>query len=84
MSELERNWIDDFKHENGNYNCICVFCKQDFIGHKRRVVCKVCSDEKGLTPKIEQSDKCVHGFPEGEERFCIHYINKKGKCPKCK
>lgn len=39
-----RNWAEDSKHENGNYECLCVYCKQSFIGHKRRVVCKACSD----------------------------------------
>jgi hypothetical protein len=46
----ERNWVQDFKHENGNYWNECMFCKKSFVGHKRRVVCKVCSDEKNLTP----------------------------------
>lgn len=37
-----KNWIDDFKLENGNYYNNCVFCKELFVGHKRRVVCKEC------------------------------------------
>ncbi|KKN33990.1 hypothetical protein LCGC14_0798030 [marine sediment metagenome] len=41
--ESERNWPEDFSHENGNYFCRCCHCGKDFIGHKRRVVCKVCS-----------------------------------------
>jgi hypothetical protein len=37
------NWVEDFSHENGNYLNNCISCKKDFIGHKRRVVCKVCA-----------------------------------------
>ena len=37
-------WPEDFEHENGNYFCNCIKCKEMFIGHKRRVVCKECVD----------------------------------------
>jgi hypothetical protein len=39
----ERDWTEDFPHENGNYMCRCCVCKRLFAGHKRRVVCKTCS-----------------------------------------
>ena len=39
----ERDWTEDFTHENGNYLCKCSICKKDFYGHKRRPICKVCS-----------------------------------------
>jgi hypothetical protein len=42
-NEQARNWAEDFSHENGNYQCLCVECKKIFIGHKRRVICKLCS-----------------------------------------
>lgn len=38
-----RDWKEDFSHENGNYNNICIYCNQEFIGHKRRAGCKICS-----------------------------------------
>jgi hypothetical protein len=44
--ESERNWTEDFEHENGNYQCRCIECKNMFIGHKRRVVCKVCDGKE--------------------------------------
>ena len=44
FSEPTRNWIEDFHHENGQYQCVCCVCKNVFIGHKRRVVCKECAD----------------------------------------
>jgi hypothetical protein len=38
-----RDWTEDFGHENGNYESICWRCGDTFIGHKRRVACKVCA-----------------------------------------
>lgn len=40
-----RDWSEDFPYENGNYQNRCVECKEIFIGHKRRVVCKKCQSE---------------------------------------
>jgi hypothetical protein len=40
------DWIEDNTHENGNYLCQCVHCKRVFVGHKRRVVCKVCDERE--------------------------------------
>ena len=42
--DCPRNWTEDADHENGRYLCRCTTCKQPFIGHKRRVTCKVCAD----------------------------------------
>ena len=39
----EKDWQEDWHHENGMYYCRCVHCKEQFIGYKRRVVCKECS-----------------------------------------
>jgi len=49
IPDLSRDWQEDFSHENGNYECICVHCAKHFIGHKRRIFCKYCSNqiEKG-------------------------------------
>jgi hypothetical protein len=38
----EKDWKEDFQHENGNYECICCSCGDRFFGHKRRVQCKQC------------------------------------------
>lgn len=40
--KISGNWDEDKGHENGNYNCVCCKCGNTFIGHKRRVVCKIC------------------------------------------
>lgn len=49
-SPSERNWTEDASHENGNYECLCCECDQLFIGHKRRVVCKACSNLLAAPP----------------------------------
>jgi formylmethanofuran dehydrogenase subunit E len=41
-----RDWVEDFPHENGNYSyysCKCHVCGQFFLGHKRRIGCKLCA-----------------------------------------
>lgn len=39
----DRDWTEDFEHENGEYMNTCCECKNTFTGHKRRFICKVCS-----------------------------------------
>lgn len=39
------DWPEDSKHENGKYYCQCHKCGSMFVGHKRRVLCKVCHEE---------------------------------------
>jgi hypothetical protein len=39
---MNRDWTEDFSHENGNYQNMCVRCSNVFIGHKRRFICKSC------------------------------------------
>ena len=41
-----RNWIEDASHRNGKYLCCCFKCNQVFIGHKRRVLCKLCASSE--------------------------------------
>ena len=42
----ERDWVEDFGSENGQYLNTCLECGGGFIGHKRRIVCKVCADNR--------------------------------------
>ena len=42
IQKSERDWTEDFTHENGNYENTCIRCRNSFLGHKRRVVCKKC------------------------------------------
>jgi hypothetical protein len=46
IEESGRSWPEDYPHENGNYPNICVYCKQTFIGHKRRAICKLCNNKQ--------------------------------------
>ena len=43
LADYVGNWKEDFIHENGNYMNICIRCDEEFLGHKRRVICKKCS-----------------------------------------
>lgn len=43
--ESDRDWKEDFSHENGNYMNTCMYCKLMFYGYKRRVVCKICDNK---------------------------------------
>lgn len=45
FGQSNRDFPEDFEHENGMYYCNCRVCGQHFIGYKRRVVCKVCVGE---------------------------------------
>ena len=49
----ERDWTEDFPHENGMYQNRCMDCGLLFFGHKRRVWCKLC----GGKPAKADSDK---------------------------
>jgi hypothetical protein len=40
----ERDFTEDFTSENGNYYNICTTCGKSFLGHKRRITCKVCNE----------------------------------------
>jgi hypothetical protein len=40
----ERSWPADSAGENGNYYNTCSCCQRQFVGYKRRSMCKVCSD----------------------------------------
>ncbi len=52
--DTSRDWIEDFSHENGNYQNECCVCHQTFRGHKRRPACKLCGEpEKSLEKNAE-------------------------------
>ncbi len=51
----DRDFTEDFIHENGLYECACSRCRSKFYGHKRRIACKVCERRN----KEEDSDERV-------------------------
>lgn len=49
--QAKRDWPEDAADsDNGNYQCRCVTCGESFTGHKRRVVCKACSQQPEVQP----------------------------------
>ncbi len=38
----DKNFPEDSWMENGSYICVCRFCNEQFVGYKRRIVCKQC------------------------------------------
>ena len=46
----ERSWHEDKEQENGNYSCECVQCQRQFVGHKRRHICRMCA----ATPHVQE------------------------------
>lgn len=51
----ERDWPEDFPHENGVYNNWCSACKKNFLGHKRRFICKLCSGQPAIGSVVTES-----------------------------
>ena len=48
LTRVTRNpgdWPEDFDQDNGCYRHTCCVCKEGFVGHKRRHVCKVCFEQ---------------------------------------
>lgn len=43
----DRDWKEDFGHENGNYEQFCLKCGNRFVGHKKRIICKECASAQG-------------------------------------
>jgi len=36
------DFVEDFSEENGCYQNNCIRCRQTFLGHKYRRICKIC------------------------------------------
>lgn len=66
----EHDWVDDFKHENGNYQNKCLKCNRLFIGHKRRFCCMVCAGYNKRKPLWKRAWAAVMEFikKEGERK----------------
>ncbi len=58
FGDSERNWSEDFSHENGKYMRVCFACGQTFVGHKRRVQCRKCALEcKAAWDALPEAEK---------------------------
>ena len=50
----DRDFPEDFNKANGLYIGICANCGKEFMGHKRRAICKLCKNAAmPAMPKIE-------------------------------
>lgn len=52
----EKDWPEDFPHENGMYYCRCMHCKDSFIGYKRRVICRECDTNIKAGANVNSDD----------------------------
>ena len=41
----DKTWLEDLDHENGAYLNDCNICKDQFLGHKRRLQCNSCAKD---------------------------------------
>lgn len=72
----ERDWPIDFMRDNGHYSNSCCGCGREFTGHKRRVVCRACTESppEWVGPALEaviaeRNRQQVLGFtPEYDDR----------------
>lgn len=72
QTQVVRDWEEDFKHENGNYFNICHGCGNQFIGHKRRIICKACA-KPDRNAQVEQASV---GHEDTER---LNYLLKSGQ-----
>ena len=40
-----KDWPEDYDDDNGMYTNICYICRHEFMGMKRRICCKECSNK---------------------------------------
>ena len=73
----ERDWTADFGDENGNYQNQCAECKELFIGHKRRCVCRACFNRINSTPRTSGTTMTPKEIVEIVER--VKHQNAEGK-----
>ena len=50
----ERSFPEDATSDNGSYYNTCCECGRQFTGHKRRIVCKVCTNEKPMIAAAQE------------------------------
>ena len=90
----DRDWPEDFAHENGNYLCLCCLCKETFAGHKRRIVCKLCDQPNAKAAPEPVQGEAVEPFAwaefdgegvydlrlyENNEDFHQEYVERNGE-----
>jgi hypothetical protein len=61
-----QDWPEDWPLDNGMYMHRCAACSAEFIGHKRRVSCKLCAASPTAPPPTQ---------PEGHEALSDERID---------
>ena len=82
-SHNPRDWAEDFSHENGHYFNNCDLCSQKFMGHKRRVHCRLCATDLKRSIALLNAEHdvtkaklvCVKGQRDEENRLRTGYEN---------
>ena len=77
-THTERDWLEDAEadEDNGRYLNTCDLCELPFIGHKRRITCKVCAHLP------------AHGLRDGtyqvwREGICAGFVIVKSRLTSC-
>lgn len=71
---MDKNWTEDFGHENGRYSCFCIDCGHEFKGHKRRISCRACTIDS-ITERIQHLNQDLAILVENKRRLeelCPH------------
>jgi len=68
-----RNWTEDYERENGKYTCFCRTCNNTFLGYKRRLICKVCSNKEDNCDGTCATNECICD----ELQDCLEIVDKK-------
>jgi hypothetical protein len=63
---IAADWPEDAGHENGCYMCTCCACGRSFMGHKRRVTCRLCSAPAAEPHPPDQRGSPAPATPEGQ------------------
>lgn len=75
---VEKDWTEDFEHENGMYQNRCRTCNGLFIGYKRRLTCKECATKQvSVEPEVSAENS-------EDERFLRIFDKLLGDCTKGK
>lgn len=73
--EHARDWNDT--GENANYLCRCHACSAQFVGHKRRVTCRLCAELAALR-------KCAEALRaldmDGHPEYCAKWYESGRDC----
>jgi hypothetical protein len=76
------DWLEDAPHENGGYynKCMVPQCRADFIGHKRRHVCRRCyMSAKAVYDRMTPEERVAHDRKIREE--IEQFMRENAHCP---